>query len=325
MPLNCCALAVTRRVAPVTVSTNDDANHITPSSMCYGISDWISLERMGLDDIPAHAARSRAAAPAQDGMMTSGRHHILAALLLAALWLGWAGDACAVEVEFAGRPVKRDILALYDGRYESRPHLTRIHRFAEMPLNWLGFHTDLSRHPATAPDDRRDSSAIAAFCPGSWSRCAMPIRSRAGSTGRRRRPLRYVVDRRDRARRRPDGDTDAAADIRPAGHRIHRRQRRSRLSRARVVAKDDVMLGFERPLDRILTAFPFLKVKPERATSHSGCPLQRHGKTITSDVIMTSAEGRLSRLRFHHFYETTTDRSRWIVDPFLFFTPRLRR
>lgn len=36
-------------------------------------------------------------------------------------------------------PVKREILALYDGAQEGDADLTRIHRFAEMPLNYLGF------------------------------------------------------------------------------------------------------------------------------------------------------------------------------------------
>jgi hypothetical protein len=36
-------------------------------------------------------------------------------------------------------PVKRELLALYDGAQESDPDSTRIHRFAEMPLNHLGF------------------------------------------------------------------------------------------------------------------------------------------------------------------------------------------
>ena len=35
--------------------------------------------------------------------------------------------------------VRREILAIYDSREEPRPDQTRIHRFAEMPLNHLGF------------------------------------------------------------------------------------------------------------------------------------------------------------------------------------------
>jgi hypothetical protein len=36
-------------------------------------------------------------------------------------------------------PVKREILALYDGAQEGSAELSRIHRFAELPLNHLGF------------------------------------------------------------------------------------------------------------------------------------------------------------------------------------------
>jgi hypothetical protein len=36
-------------------------------------------------------------------------------------------------------PLKREILALYDGAQEGEAEFTRIHRFAEMPLNHLGF------------------------------------------------------------------------------------------------------------------------------------------------------------------------------------------
>ena len=36
-------------------------------------------------------------------------------------------------------PVARTLLALYDGAREERPDATRIHRFAELPLNHLGF------------------------------------------------------------------------------------------------------------------------------------------------------------------------------------------
>jgi hypothetical protein len=48
---------------------------------------------------------------------------------------GYAAGALAQEPI----PVKREILALYDGAQEGDAGLTRIHRFAEMPLNHLGF------------------------------------------------------------------------------------------------------------------------------------------------------------------------------------------
>ncbi len=38
--------------------------------------------------------------------------------------------ATALEIEYAGRPISREILALYDGRHEKTPQTTRIHIFA---------------------------------------------------------------------------------------------------------------------------------------------------------------------------------------------------
>ena len=272
---------------------------------------------MGLDGIPAHAARSRAAAPVQDGMMTSGRNHIVAVLLLAAVWLGWAGNACAIDVEFAGRPVKREILALYDGRYESQPHLTRIHRFAEMPLNWLGFkvaYHDVRQPMPEMAEIQRYRGILTWFLePMRNAEQVARWLDRATQTS-----LRYVVV----------GEIAPGADLTaiPTLQRIYARLGLEFTGgsddlgfTARVVGKDDVMLGFERPLDRILTAFPFLVAKPNEATSHLKLSCSRHGKTITSDVITTSAKGAAAVYDFTIFYETTTDRSRWIVNPFLLF------
>ena len=60
-------------------------------------------------------------------------------LVLFAMLIIAGPSAHAIEVEFATRLVKRDILALYDSRHEATPTQSRIHRLAETPLNWLGF------------------------------------------------------------------------------------------------------------------------------------------------------------------------------------------
>jgi hypothetical protein len=55
-------------------------------------------------------------------------------------------------------PVKREILALYDGEQEGNADATRIHRFAELPLNHLGyilrFHDVRTKLPDPASIDR---------------------------------------------------------------------------------------------------------------------------------------------------------------------------
>ena len=78
---------------------------------------------------------SRSAAPKAPGGTPRIRWRLVAALF-ASLWLLGAHSAVLAET---ARPVKREILALYDGAQESEPDATRIHRFAEKPLNYLGF------------------------------------------------------------------------------------------------------------------------------------------------------------------------------------------
>jgi len=70
------------------------------------------------------------------------------AVLVAAASVAPAGEAAAgVAV-----PVKREILALYDGAQEGVVGATRIHRFAEMPLNHLGFVLRFLDVGAALPD-----------------------------------------------------------------------------------------------------------------------------------------------------------------------------
>lgn len=44
----------------------------------------------------------------------------------------WASCACAVDVEFKSRAVRRNVLALYDSRFEQTPTVSRLHRIAEI-------------------------------------------------------------------------------------------------------------------------------------------------------------------------------------------------
>lgn len=59
-------------------------------------------------------------------------------VIVCALALTPCAQAQTVPDQSAAELVRREILAVYDGREEPRPDQTRIHRFAEMPLNHLG-------------------------------------------------------------------------------------------------------------------------------------------------------------------------------------------
>src|ERR1700738_1947585 len=72
-------------------------------------------------------------------MLRPGRKGTVLLLLGALVLPLQAGAQTAAEEEPLAEPVRREILAVYDSREEPRPDQTRIHRFAEMPLNHLGF------------------------------------------------------------------------------------------------------------------------------------------------------------------------------------------
>lgn len=67
-------------------------------------------------------------------MPTYARVWLIAIVLSIGQAVGGAGALAQEPI-----PIKREILALYDGAQESEADFTRIHRFAEMPLNHLGF------------------------------------------------------------------------------------------------------------------------------------------------------------------------------------------
>ena len=90
--------------------------------------------------------------------------------------------ACVVMVSAAARaqtftgdpiaePVRREILAIYDSREEARPDQTRIHRLAEMPLNYLGFVVSYWDVNAPLPSAERTASARGVL---TWFRRAPP-------------------------------------------------------------------------------------------------------------------------------------------------------
>ena len=91
-------------------------------------------------------------------------------VLLCALLSAPAVSAQPFGDPSSAEPVRREILAIYDSREEPRPDQTRIHRFAEMPLNHLGFVVTLSGTSAPACRARSGPPLSAASSPGSGGR-----------------------------------------------------------------------------------------------------------------------------------------------------------
>ena len=223
----------------------------------------------------------------------------------------------AVEVEFAGRPVKREILALFDGRHEKSSHLTRIHRFAEMPLNWMGYklvYRDTQQPLPDIAELERYRGILTWFLePMRNSESVVRWLDQATQS-----PLRYVVI----GEIAPSAQQASLAAIERIARRLgldFKGQNNDLGFDAKVVYKNEAMIGFERPLDKVLTSYPVLRAQAGVATTHLTLQASRAGVAMLSDVITTSAKGALAVYDFAVFYEFTTDRARWIVNPFSFF------
>ncbi|MDX2157308.1 MAG: hypothetical protein SFW09_12445 [Hyphomicrobiaceae bacterium] len=242
----------------------------------------------------------------------------LALLLALAMATLAPGPARALDIEFSGRPVKLDILALYDGRRERQPHLTRIHKLAEMPLNHMGFRVVYQDVNARLPAPEALGRYLGVL---TWF--AEPLARPEAVLGwidqALARGLKYVALGEIAPR-----ETDAMLPL------VNRVLARIGLEhggtyvdlswRARVVDRDPDMLGFERPIDKVLPGFPVLSVRGDDADAHLVLEGPLGGGRVRSAVVATSSGGGYASGNFAVYYEPNTDRMRWTLNPFAFFT-----
>ena len=194
-----------------------------------------------------------------EGSSLSGWRRQLLALLVVLISIGhtWITPASALEIEFSGRRVKRDVIALYDSRRERLPHETRIHKFAEMPLNHLGFRVLYRDVNAPLPNPTTLSGVQGVL---TWF--VEPLR----------RP-EQVVDWLDRATANglklvilgEIAPPDQAA-LMPQINRVlgrlgleHTGEYIDLTWRAFAVEQNADVVGFERPIDKALPGFPVLR------------------------------------------------------------------
>lgn len=224
----------------------------------------------------------------------------------------------ALEIEFSARRVKRDVLALYDSRRETKPHLTRIHKFAEMPLNYLGYRVVYQDVNAALPDPASLSGYRGIL---SW--LVEPLRrpealvswlDRATGSG-----LKLVVL--------GDLAPPESGWLLPAINRVlarigleHTGEYVDLTWRSQVTEQNAEMIGFERPVDKALPGFPVLRIKRSEIEQHLVIESPDAGGTRRgSTVVATSPGGGFAAHNFTVFYEPNTDRVLWTLNPFAFF------
>ena len=238
---------------------------------------------------------------------------IVVALALQAL----LQPVAALEVEFASRPVRRDILALYDGLHEKKPAETRLHRLAEMPLNWLGWKlvfVDINGQLPRGDDLQRYRGAVSWFV----EPLADPVRYLGWLDMATAQGLRLACLAEMAPPDLPGSETlieriFGRLGLKPADQFV------SVTHKAKISIQNVQMAGFERPIDKALPAFKVMEATAASTTVHLAASLPGVERETTSVLIATSPAGGYVSDEFTIYYDPATDKARWVVNPFLFF------
>jgi hypothetical protein len=215
-------------------------------------------------------------------------------------------------------PVKREIIALYDGAQEGGANLTRIHRFAEVPLNYLGyvlrFHDIRTKLPAPAEMERYRGVLTWFAGPVADSDAYLAWASQVS-----RLNVRYVIL----------GDIGVAinsanivvvnrlldlAGVRHTGDYV------APTLATRVVQKDQSLIEFECRLDPVLSDYPVIDAKGPG--TRIGLMLEtppQDGKRKTV-LVAIGEKGAYAALNYEFCHQRPPlYQGKWLVNPFAFF------
>lgn len=245
-------------------------------------------------------------------------------LFQALLWLtlpllvliGRPAPGAAIEIEFNGGTVRREILALYDGQREGSPQTSRIHQFAEMPLNWLGFQlTYVDVNAALPPLDTLSRYR------GIVSWFVEPIQGAD----------RYLnwLDEATRLGLKLAVFSDLApgtpASAQAVSARIHARlglvQANDHISvthHAKLTVNTPEMIGFERPVDKAIPDYRVLHLIDNNTTAHATALVTGGADKKPAVLIATGPGGGYVSDEYSIVFDANTDRVRWTLNPFLF-------
>lgn len=224
----------------------------------------------------------------------------------------------AASVAAADQPVQREILALYDGRDETAPDETRVHRYAEMPLNYFGFVVEYWDVSKGLPDDNRLAGVrgiVTWFTSPqrpelfAWLRQAMARGIRIAVLGDGGFPS-------DQA-----GQVEANLLFEQIGFRLS--DATIDLTYASRIAYRDSMVGFEREPDAVLPEYPVVDLVGADVASHLKLQYADAEERIDSTVVLTSPRGGFAASGYFTYETPGTESVQWIVDPFAFFAAAL--
>jgi hypothetical protein len=230
--------------------------------------------------------------------------------------LAFAGGASAALGQ-EPVPVKREILALYDGAQEGDADLTRIHRIAELPLNHLGFvlrfHDIRTKLPEPVEMERYRGVLT-------WFVGSVPDGNGylAWASHISRMNVRYVIL----------GDIGVVASpanlpvvnrlLNLAGVR-HTGDYVAPTLGTRVVQKDQGLIEFECRLDPVLSDYPVINASG--AGTRVGLMLETPSRDGKRKAVMVAIgeRGGYAALNYEYCHQRSPlYQGKWLVDPFAF-------
>jgi len=216
--------------------------------------------------------------------------------------------------------VPRVVIALYEEAGEDIVKRTRIHRFAEMPLNHLGLVVEYHDTSTGLPDLSRRSDVRGIITWFSGAPFNEPQVYADWLTAAASRGIKLAVFGRTGLDQRADG-TDAPDSLADRLWRLFGLRDESYwvgdTHRSRVVHADD-MIGYERALTGWLPAYPRLRRVDPRADARL---VLRDGTSTDTEsaLVVTSPAGGFAAGDYAARYFADQKRGQWIIDPFEFF------
>ena len=235
-------------------------------------------------------------------------------LLFAAIGVPAAGAATTAAP--APTPVKREILALYDGAQEGDVELTRIHRFAEMPLNYLGLIVRFRdvRGELPPPSEMSRYRGVLTWFVGSVPNTDAYL---AWASRVSLMKMRYVIL----------GDIGVpvtstnllavnqllgAAGLRHTGDSV------TPALGTRVLQKDPGLVDFECHLDPSLPDYPVIEPTPTAA--RIGLTLEAPDSKRQAALVAIGPRGGYAALNYEFCHSRPPlYQGRWLINPFAFF------
>lgn len=231
------------------------------------------------------------------------------------LLMAWR-PAGALDIEFSGGPVRRQILAVYDSRAEKAAQQSRIHQFLEMPLNWLGLSLTFIdvNGPLPPPEQLAGCRGIVSWLvePMAEPERYLAWLDRATGAG-----LKLVIFS-DVAPGYPARAEAVAARILARLGLAGTADHVSVTHKVKVLINTPEMIGFERPLDHALADFRVMHAISDKLDVHLSATIPQTPEAPPSVVVGTGPGGGYVSDEYAIAYDANTDRVRWILNPFLF-------